>query len=195
MLDTEQPDSWPILGMDHPNKEWSGQLFHNILSWELDTKVIRQQAEKGKRKKKRTSRIEQMIIMQSHLQEQTPKSHSHAVHNSSKSTLSAMLRYSIKALCMIEWSTIPFSRIGWRTEVIWRKTDSFFRPNLEIVSTNLTKQSSMIIVEIHYATHLRGYMLFLSFKRCEEHGGTQSPRAWGKWRTSMQKCLEVHHIS
>ena len=50
-----------------------------------------------------------------------------------------MVKYSINALCMIEWSTIPFSKIGWNTELMCRKTEAFCRPRLEITSTNLKK--------------------------------------------------------
>lgn len=67
---------------------------------------------------------------------------SHNLRNAYKNlkhTLSAMLRYSIKTLCMIEWSIIPFSRIGWITEAICLSTDAFCRPSFEITSTNLTQ--------------------------------------------------------
>lgn len=54
-----------------------------------------------------------------------------------KHTSSATLRYSINTLCNIEWSTIPFSKIGWITEVMCLRTEDFCRPNFDITSTNL----------------------------------------------------------
>lgn len=56
----------------------------------------------------------------------------------SSSTLSAIVRYSMIALCMIEWSKIPFSKIGWSAVDMWRRTDDFWSCSLEITSTNLS---------------------------------------------------------
>lgn len=63
-------------------------------------------------------------------------------------TLSAMLKYSINALCMIEWSTIPFSKIGWITELMCRNTEPFCSPSLEIRSTILTTWKKFKRVEL-----------------------------------------------
>lgn len=51
-----------------------------------------------------------------------------------------MPRYSIKSRCIIEWSTIPFSKIGCITIIMCCNTEAFCRPSLEITSTNLICQ-------------------------------------------------------
>lgn len=48
-----------------------------------------------------------------------------------------MAKYSNNALWTIEWSKIPFSRIGWKTDVMWRATDDFCNCNFEMISSNL----------------------------------------------------------
>ena len=69
-------------------------------------------------------------------------------------TLSAMLKNSSKALWMMEWSTIPFSRTGWSTVDIWRKTDDFLSPSLDIKSIILKtkkKHMNLILYDVRYS--------------------------------------------
>lgn len=67
-----------------------------------------------------------------------------------------MLKYSISALCMMEWSTIPFSKSGWITELMCLNTEPFWSPSLEIKSINLAtqkkfkKQSLQQVNESHF---------------------------------------------
>jgi hypothetical protein len=52
-------------------------------------------------------------------------------------TLSAIVKYSNMTVCTMEYSTIPFSKIGWIIVVIYCRTDDFCNPSLEIVSNKL----------------------------------------------------------